>query len=52
MLGTFFEITPGNVASATAYAGNIVGDFMPILVVIIGVMLGLFIIRQILRLRD
>jgi len=52
ILGTFFTITSNDVASTTAYAGNIVSDLMPLLVVIIGVIIGLFIVRSILRLKD
>jgi hypothetical protein len=47
MIGTFFSITSGNIASTTAYAGNLVGDFMPLLVVILGIIIGAFIIRVI-----
>lgn len=51
MLGTFFTITQGDIASATGYAGSLVGDFMPLIVVIVGILLGVFIIRAILSLR-
>ena len=52
MLGTIFTITPENVASTTAWAGILVGDFMPLLVVILGILIGAFIIKVILGLRD
>lgn len=50
MLGIFFTISPENVASIMTYAGNLVGDFMPLLVVIIGIIIGAYIIRIISRL--
>lgn len=46
-LGTFFTITSENVASTTAYAGDLISDFMPLLVVILGIIIGLLIIRVI-----
>jgi hypothetical protein len=49
-LGTFFTISSGDIASTTAYAGSLVGDFMPLLVVILGILIGAFIIRVIARL--
>lgn len=52
ILGTFFTITSENVASTTAYAGNIVSDLMPLLVVVLGVIIGLFIVRSIIRIKD
>lgn len=51
-LGTYFTITPADVASTTAIAGNLVGDFMPFLVVILGVLIGAFVIKVILHLKD
>jgi hypothetical protein len=50
MLGIFFTITPENVASVLTYAGNIVSDFMPLLVVIVGIIIGAFIIKIIAKL--
>lgn len=52
MLGTFFTITPDNITAIVANAGNLVGDFMPLLVVIIGILIGAFIIKIIFKLKD
>jgi hypothetical protein len=49
-LGTFFTIGPGDIATMTAYAGGIVGDFLPLLLVVIGVSLGIFVVGKITHL--
>lgn len=50
MLGTIFTITGGDIASTTAWAGSIVSDFMPLIVVILGIIIGVYIVRVIARL--
>jgi len=50
ILGTFFTITSEDVASTTAYAGNLVSDLMPLLVVVLGILIGLFIVKVIVGL--
>jgi hypothetical protein len=52
MLATFFVISPENIASIISYASDLVGNFMPLLVVVIGILIGAFIIRIILKLKD
>lgn len=50
LLGTFFEITPGDIATTTTWAGNIIKDFFPLILVILGIFIGVYIIRVIARL--
>lgn len=40
---TFLTISPGDVATTVAYTSEMIGDLMPILVVIIGVSIALWI---------
>jgi len=47
MLFTFFSITASDTASMIAYGANLVSDFMPILVIILGVGIAIWIIRSI-----
>jgi len=51
MLGTFLTITPEDVSSTISYAKNLIGDLMPLLVVIIGIGLALFIYEAIVSRR-
>lgn len=44
-------LTPTHIDELLAYAGELIGDLMPLLVVIIGISIGAFVIRVILRLR-
>jgi len=46
---TFSE---ANIASIVGWAGEIVSDVMPLLVVIIGIAIGAFIIKVVLNLRS
>lgn len=48
---TFFTISSQNIASTTAYAGDLIADFMPLLVVILGILIGAYILRVLLSLR-
>lgn len=48
MLGTFFTISSGDVNTMTAYIGNFIDDFKPLLLPIIAVLLGLLIVWAIL----
>lgn len=50
MLGTFFTISSGDIASTTDYAGSLVADFMPLLVVLIGITIGVYIVRVVAKL--
>lgn len=46
---TFFTISAGDITSITGYAGNLVADFMPLLVVFVGIAIGVYIVRVILH---
>jgi len=48
-LTTFFTITDADVASTTGYISDIIGDFMPILTVIVAVGIGLIIFTVIVN---
>lgn len=50
MLGTFFTFSSDNVSSVIAYGSNFVADFMPLIVVIIGLILGVLVVRFIANL--
>lgn len=45
-------LTETDINLMLGYAGELIGDLMPLLVVIIGIAIGLYVIRVILRLRD
>lgn len=47
---TFFTITGDNIAGIVGYASDLVGNAMPLIVVILGIGVGIFIIRVIARL--
>lgn len=46
LLGTFFTITSNDVTTALGYTGDLVGDFMPLILPLVGIGLGLAIYRQ------
>jgi len=46
---TFFTISAGDITSIIGYAGNLVADFMPLLVVFVGIAIGVYIIRVVLH---
>jgi hypothetical protein len=50
LYGTFFTITQDNVSTSLAYAGNLVGDFLPLLLVIVGISIGVFVVGKIAHL--
>lgn len=47
MLFTFFSITASDTSAMIGYGANLVSDFMPILVIILGVGIAIWIIRAI-----
>jgi hypothetical protein len=49
-LGTFFTITASDTSAMISQGANLVSDFMPLLIVLIGILIGAFIIRMIARL--
>lgn len=49
---SIITITEGNMTDIVAYAGELVGDVMPLLVVIIGIAIGGYVIRIILNIRS
>jgi hypothetical protein len=50
LLGTFFTITATDTEAMVSQASSLVSDFMPLLVVLVGILIGAFIIRMIARL--
>jgi len=48
---TIITITEANITAIVGWAGSLIGDLMPLLVVVIGISIGAFIIRVILNLR-
>jgi hypothetical protein len=46
---TFFTIAAEDITSITGYAGDLVSDFMPLLVVFVGIAIGVYIIRVVLN---
>ncbi len=48
-LATFFTITDANIASTTGYISDIIGDFMPLLTIIVAVGIGLIIFSVIVN---
>jgi Na+-translocating ferredoxin:NAD+ oxidoreductase RnfD subunit len=49
-LGTFFTITDTDISAMINKGASLVSDFMPLLVVLIGILIGAFIVRMISRL--
>jgi uncharacterized membrane-anchored protein YhcB (DUF1043 family) len=49
-LGTFFTITQDDISAMISNGASLVSDFMPLLVVLVGILIGAFIIRMIARL--
>lgn len=50
MLGTFFTISPENITAVLGHAGDLIGDAMPLIVVVIGIGLGVLILKVIINL--
>lgn len=48
---TFFSFEEADITAIIGHAGDIVGDTMPLLIVILGIGIGLWVIRVILNLR-
>lgn len=46
---TFFTIAAEDITAITGYAGSLVSDFMPLLVVFVGIAIGVYIIRVVLN---
>jgi len=51
MLTTFFDISASNTASIIGYGSDLIGNFMPVLVIFIAIAIGVFIIRAIMSIR-
>lgn len=47
--GTFFDITPTDITAILGHTSGLIGDAMPLIVVIIGIGLGLLILRVIIN---
>jgi len=45
----FFTITSGNITTMTGYIAGLVGDFMPIILIVIGVSIGMYIFNRIFK---
>jgi hypothetical protein len=45
----FFTITPTDISTLTGYIAGMIGDFMPLLLVVIGVSVGMFIFNKIFK---
>lgn len=48
---TIIAMTEENINQIVGWAGSLIGDLMPLLVVIIGISIGAFIIKVILNMR-
>lgn len=48
---TIITMTEQNITDIVGWAGSLIGDLMPLLVVIIGISIGAFILKVILTLR-
>lgn len=48
---SIIPLTGENVSAIVGYAGTIISDLMPLLIVIIGIAIGVWIIKAILSLR-
>jgi len=51
MLTTFFEIGTSSVSAIIGYGSDLIGNFMPVLVILIGVAIAVFIIRAIFTMK-
>ncbi len=45
----FFTISEGNITTLTGYISGLVGDALPLILVILGISVGMFIFRQITK---
>ena len=46
---TFFEITPANITEMLTYSGSFIEDFLPFLLVILGLSIGIMILNAIIK---
>lgn len=46
---TFFEILPDDITAMIGFSSDLVADLMPLVVVVLGVYIGLYIVRAILN---
>jgi hypothetical protein len=51
MLTTFFDISATNTSAIIGYGSDLIGNFMPILVILIGIAIAVFIIRAIFTMK-
>jgi hypothetical protein len=51
MLTTFFEIGTSSVSAIIGYGADLIGNFMPVLVIFIAIAIGIFIIRAIMSMK-
>lgn len=45
----FFDLTQGNIDTMLGYMSGLVGDLMPLILVVLGITIALFIFRQIAK---
>jgi hypothetical protein len=45
----FFTITPTDMTTLTGYFTGLVGDFMPLILFVIGVSLGMYVFKKIFK---
>jgi len=48
---TIITMTEQNITDIVGWAGSLIGDLMPLLVVIIGISIGAFVLKVILNMR-
>jgi predicted RND superfamily exporter protein len=51
MFATFFSINASDTSAILGYGSDLVGNFMPILVILIGIAIAVFIIRAIFTMK-
>jgi predicted RND superfamily exporter protein len=51
MLSTFFSINASDTNSIIGYGSDLIGNFMPILVILIGIAIAVFIIHAIFTMK-
>ncbi len=45
----FFQLTQGNIDTMLGYIGGLIGDLMPLILVVLGITIALFIFRAIAK---
>jgi len=48
----FFTISEQNISDILGYAGDLIGDMMPLIVLILGLAIGVFVVRILFKLKD